>query len=120
MYKVLHDKSCQKDQVQMMDWFIQGVIANLGVIVLSSMPAAILWHSEPFQHRTLGSRWRSKVVLLVVAVVLVSPVLTALVSHALEAVASFYELPSAHFGFFVFGYSVVIFALILGCSHNTS
>ena len=103
-----------------MDRFIQALVVNLGGMALASIPTAILWNSTPFQHRTLGSRWRGKFTLIVVAVALVSPVLTALLSHALETVPSLSKLPGAHFAFFVFGYSVVIFALMLGWSRKAS
>jgi len=103
-----------------MDWLIQALMVNMGVTALASITTAILWNSTPFQHRTLGSRWRGKFTLIVVAVALVSPVLTALLSHALETVPSLSKLPGAHFAFFVFGYSVVIFTLMLGWSRKAS
>jgi len=103
-----------------MDWLIQALMVNLGGVALASIPAAILWNSTPFQRRTLGHRWRGKVALIVVAVALASPVLTALLANTLETVPGLSKLPGAPFAFFVFGYSVVIFALMLGWSRNAS
>ena len=103
-----------------MDWLIQALMVNLGGVALASIPTAILWNSTPFQHRTLGNRWRGKLALIVVAVALVSPGLTALLANALETVPGLSKLPGARFAFFVFGYSVVIFGLMLRWSDKTS
>ena len=129
-----------------MNFWLDWIPGNLGVMALASVPTAVLWNLKVLHKRDLGDKWKRKVALIVVAVAVMSPLVTTLVWYVVDGINSLYDptakklhslfwlgdlgstlqfhnvgtggLPGTRFALLVLGYTVVMFALMFAWSRR--